>query len=177
MKSNLKKKGPVRRGLRTEKVVVGFDAERLRAPFLLRCGAFLIDYILLISIPVIGLLVARYSGDDGAKLLNSEINSTGWLIAMLLGLTNFVIFPMFSGQTLGKMLTGLKVVNMAGEFPSFGKLLFRHSIGYVLTILTGGLGFLFSVFNQKGRALHDLLAGTIVIYGQRKETTEILKQL
>jgi uncharacterized RDD family membrane protein YckC len=175
MESNLEKKSPAKRALRTERVIVDFDAERLKAPFLLRCGAFLIDYILLICIPVIGLLIARYSGDDGAKLLNSEINSTGWLIALLVGLTNFVLFPMFSGQTLGKFLTGLRVVNMQGDFPSFGKLLLRHSIGYLLTLLTGGLGFLFSVFNLKGRALHDLLAGTIVIYGQRKETTEIVK--
>ncbi|CAN5709731.1 hypothetical protein BH20ACI4_BH20ACI4_19980 [soil metagenome] len=175
MESNLENNSPVRRALRTERVVVDFDAERLKAPFLLRCGAFLIDYILLIFIPVIGLLIARYSGDDGAKLLNSEINSTGWLIALLIGLTNFVIFPMFSGQSLGKLLTGLRVVNMQGDFPSFGKLLLRHSIGYFLTLLSGGLGFLFSVFNLKGRALHDLLAGTIVIYGQRKETTEIIK--
>lgn len=174
MKSEIKKI-PVKRALRTEKVIVDFDAERLKAPFLLRCGAFLIDYILLVSIPVIGLLIARYSGDDGAKLLNSEINSTGWLIALLLGLTNFVIFPMFSGQTLGKLLTGLKVVDMEGDFPSFWKLLLRHSVGYFLTLLTGGLGFLLSVFNLKGRALHDFLAGTIVIYGQRKETTEIIK--
>ena len=175
MESNLEKKSPVKRALRTERVVVDFNAERLKAPFLLRCGAFLIDYILLICIPVIGLLIARYTGDDGAKLLNSENNSTGWLIALLIGLTNFVIFPMFSGQTLGKLLTGLRVVNMEGDFPSFGKLLLRHSVGYFLTLLTGGLGFLFSVFNLKGRTLHDLLAGTIVIYGQRKETTEIIK--
>ncbi|MEO6588379.1 MAG: RDD family protein [Pyrinomonadaceae bacterium] len=175
MNSNSEKNVPAKRALRTETVIVDFDAQRLKAPFLLRCGAFLIDYILLVSVPVIGLLIARYSGEDGAKLLNSEINSTGWLIALLLGLTNLVIFPMFSGQSLGKMLTGLRVVNMQGDFPSFGKLLLRNSIGYLLTMLTGGLGFLFSVFNNKGRALHDLLAGTIVIYGQRKETTEIIK--
>ncbi len=175
MKSNTETNVPAKRALRTERVIVDFDAERLKAPFLLRCGAFLIDYILLVSVPVIGLLIARYSGEDGAKLLNSEINSTGWLIALLLGLTNLVIFPMFSGQSLGKMLTGLRVVNMEGDFPSFGKLLLRHSVGYLLTLLTVGLGFLFSVFNLKGRALHDLLSGTIVIYGQRKETTEIVK--
>ena len=175
MKTNSETKIPAKRALRTETVIVNFDAEKLKAPFLLRCGAFLIDYILLVSIPVIGLLVARFSGDDGAKLLNSEINSTGWLIAVLLGLTNFVIFPMFSGQSLGKMLTGLRIVKMNGEFPSFSKLLLRHSIGYLLTIFSGGLGFLLSVFNTKGRSLHDFLAGTIVIYGQKNETTEIIR--
>lgn len=175
MTSKTETKAPVKRVLRTETIIKDFDAERLKAPFLLRCGAFLIDYILLICVPVAGLLIARSSGEDGAKLLNSEINSTGWLIALLLGLTNFVIFPMFSGQSLGKMLTGLRVVRTDGEYPTFLNLLVRHTIGYLLTILTGGLGFLLSVFNIKGRALHDFIAGTIVIYGQRKETTEIIK--
>jgi uncharacterized RDD family membrane protein YckC len=37
-----------------------------------------------------------------------------------------------------------------------------------LTLLTLGLGFIFSAFNRKGRALHDYLAGTVVIFGRRR---------
>jgi uncharacterized RDD family membrane protein YckC len=86
----------------------------------------------------------------------------------LLGLTNFIIFPMFAGQSIGKMLTGLRVVKSDGGIPSFKHLLLRHLVGYPVTIITGGLGFLFSVLNSKGRALHDYIAGTEVIYGQRR---------
>jgi uncharacterized RDD family membrane protein YckC len=154
---------------RTEEIIVDFEAEKLKAPFLLRCGALLIDYIFLISIPVIGIILGRVHGYDGAKLLNSEFNNVGWLITILLGLTNFVIFPIFAGQSLGKMLTGLRVVKTDGKMPSFTSLIIRHLVGYPLTALTGGLGFLFSVFNEKGRALHDFLAGTVVIYGQRRK--------
>ncbi len=50
-----------------QEVVVDFDAERLKAPFLLRCGAILIDYILLVSIPVVSLLLGRFFEYDGAK--------------------------------------------------------------------------------------------------------------
>ena len=55
----------------------------------------MIDYILLVCIPVLALLLGRFYGVDGVKLLNSELSNTGWLIMLLLGLTNFVIFPMF----------------------------------------------------------------------------------
>jgi uncharacterized RDD family membrane protein YckC len=153
---------------RTEEIVVDFDAEKLKAPFLLRCGALLIDYIFLVSIPVISIFIARLMGNDGAKLLNSEIPNAGWLITVLLGLTNFIIFPTFTGQSIGKMLTGLSVVKANGGIPSFKNLILRYLVGYPLTILTGGLGFLLSVFNAKGRALHDYVAGTEVIYGQRR---------
>jgi uncharacterized RDD family membrane protein YckC len=85
-----------------------------------------------------------------------------------LGLTNFIIFPMFAGQSVGKMLTGLRVVKSDGGIPSFKNLLLRHFIGYPLTICSGGLGFIVSALNSKGRALHDFIAGTEVIYGQRR---------
>ena len=156
------------RSLRAEKIIVNFDAERLKAPFLLRCGAVLIDYILLICMPVISLLLGRSFSYDGAKLLNSEVSNAGWLIMILLAVTNFVIFPLFTGKSLGKMLTGLRIVKVDGNQPSLISLLIRHLVGYPLTLLTLGLGFLLSVFNQKGRALHDLLAGTVVVYGRRK---------
>ena len=172
MSANAEKTIAVNRN-KPEKVVVNFDAERLKAPFLLRCGAFLIDYILLVCIPVLALILGRFYGVDGAKLLNSELSSTGWVIMLLLALTNFVIFPMFSGQSIGKMLTGIRIVQKDGSPPTFLQLLLRHTIGYFLTALTGGLGFLFSALNEKGRALQDLIGGTVVIYGKQRIAKEI----
>ena len=153
---------------KAEQIIVDFDTERLHAPFLLRCGAILIDYILLVSIPVVSLLLGRSFEYDGAKLLNSEVSNAGWLIMILLGLTNFIIFPMFSGQSIGKMLTGLRVVKTDGSPASFSRLLVRHLIGYPLTILTAGLGLFIAVLNQNGRALHDYLSGNIVVYGRKR---------
>lgn len=158
---------PVRRAANSEKIM-DFSPEQLAAPFLLRCGALMIDYIVIISIPVICMLISRYVGNDGAKLLNSELNNTGWLIAILLGLTNLIILPLFSGQSLGKMLTGLRIVAIDGRSVSFGTILVRHTFGYLFTVLTAGLGFLLAVVNKKGRALHDYIAGTVVIYGNKR---------
>ena len=149
-------------------VVVKFVPEQLKAPFLLRCGALIIDYIVLVSIPVLGVLISRYTGNDGAKLLSSESYHISLLIGVLLALTDFVIFPMFSGQSIGKMLTGIRIVKSDGNAASFSRILVRHLIGYPLTILTLGLGFIFSAFNRKGRALHDYLSGTTVIFGRRR---------
>lgn len=153
---------------RVIETVKEFDAERLKAPFLLRCGALLIDYVLFIAAPVAALLAGRSLGYDGTKLLNSELSNASWLIAVLIALTNFIIFPLFGGQTLGKFLTGLRIVKKDGTSPAISNLLLRHLAGYPLTLLTGGLGFLFSVFNNKGRALHDFLGGTILVYGKRR---------
>lgn len=162
------------RTFKTEKVVVRFVPETLKAPILLRCGAILIDYILLISIPIIGLLIARYSGEDGTKLFNNYITNSSLLLMILLAVTNFIILPLFNGQSVGKMLTGLRVVQMNGQHPSIGKLFMRHFLGYLITFLTAGLGFLPVIFNKTGRALHDYLTGTMVIYGSKKVSEEII---
>lgn len=167
MSARVEKAVPAKK-VRTKQVVVGFDAEKLRAPFLLRCGALLIDYILLVSVPAVSILLGRFMGYDGSKLLNSEISNSGWLITVLLGITNFIIFPLFSGQSLGKMMTGLRITNMDGTMPGFATLLLRHIVGYPVTLLTGMLGFLLAAVTGKGRALHDYLSGTTVVYGQKK---------
>jgi len=155
-----------------KRVVVGFDAARLKAPFALRCGAILIDYIILIVFPVAALVTGRFFEYDGAKLLNSELSNVAWLITVLLALTNFVLLPLFSGQSIGKFLTGLRVVKKDGSEPELKNLLVRHLLGYPLMFITLGIGFLISLFNEKGRALHDFLAGTIVVYGQKRTRNE-----
>lgn len=168
MSARVEKTAAVRK-TKPEEIVVDFQAERLKAPFLLRCGALLIDYVLFISVPVIALVIGRYMGNDGVKLLDGELSNAGWLIAVLIGVTNFILLPMLTGQSIGKMLTGLSVVRTDGKVPTFVNLLLRHFIGYPITLATGGLGFLVSVINAKGRALHDFIAGTVVIYGQKRK--------
>ncbi|MEP7148536.1 MAG: RDD family protein [Acidobacteriota bacterium] len=149
-------------------VIVGFSPEAVKAPFLLRCGALIVDYIIMIAIPVIGLLLGRFSGNDGAKLLNEGVSSAAWLVAVLVAFTNLIFLPMFSGQTLGKIVTGLRIVNTDGTAPTIGAMAFRQTAGYLLTLATGGIGFFISVFSSKGRALHDYVSGTVVIYADRR---------
>ena len=148
--------------------IVGFDAERFRAPFVLRCGALLIDYLLLIAAPAISFLIAASNGQSGLKLLRDQTLTAGWLIAMLIGLTNLVILPVILGRTVGKFLTGLRVVQRDGSAMTFLSAVLRHIVGYPLTLMTGGLGFVLAAFNNKGRALHDLLAGTVVVRANRR---------
>ncbi|HVF29756.1 MAG TPA: RDD family protein [Pyrinomonadaceae bacterium] len=149
-------------------VVIGFSAAAVRAPFLLRCGALIIDYIIVVAIPVIALLLSRFAGNDGTKLLNEGLSTVGWLIGILLGITNMVFLPMFTGQTFGKIVTGLRIVRIDGTTPAIGAVAFRQTVGYFLTLASFGIGFFVSVFGSKGRALHDYLSGTVVIRADRR---------
>lgn len=151
--------------------VIQFSPEAVKAPFSLRCGAVLIDYIIIFAAPVIFLLIARSMGEDGANLLNGEINNVGWLAAILLAVCNLIILPVISGRSFGKMITGLTIVGTDGRPASFRSLIFRQTLGYLILFGSGGLGFLLSVFSTKGRALHDYIFGTVVIFADKSKLT------
>src|SRR6185295_12783283 len=87
--------------------------ERLRAPFPLRCGALLIDYIALVSIVVFGTLLSRMFGGGGRSAGNSA-ETAAILIAIVIALLNLVVLPAFTGLTLGKWATGLRIERVDG---------------------------------------------------------------
>ncbi|HWS55855.1 MAG TPA: RDD family protein [Pyrinomonadaceae bacterium] len=139
--------------------------ERLRAPFSLRCGALLVDYIILIGIVAFVTLLARAFDDDprgGGLLL-----TVGYAAALAVGFLNLVVVAGLSGRTLGKWVAGLRIERRDGVPLSFGRALLRHLVGYPLTLATLGVGFLLAAFSAEGRALHDFLAGTVVVRSRK----------
>jgi uncharacterized RDD family membrane protein YckC len=154
----------------TAGVAVQTYLERYRAPFSLRCGAFLIDYIILIGIVAFSTLLARVMG-GGTRMSGDATETGGLLIALGVAILNFVLLTAWRGRTLGKWATGLRIVRRDGQPVSVGRSLLRHLVGYPLSMLTLGLGFLIAAFNSNGRALHDVIAGTVVIRDTRSRTT------
>lgn len=146
--------------------VVDFTPENLRAPFVLRVAALAIDYILVVAIPVIWLILSRMLSELGTT---SFLGLTPWLIALVLFVSNSLILPVLRGRTLGKFLVGLTIVSMDGTRPTALAIVRRNILGYLLTILTFGIGFLIAAVNSSGRALHDMVGGTVVIQGRRAE--------
>lgn len=133
-----------------------------RAPFSLRCGALLIDYTLAVAISAFATLVARTLG--GSVSLTGETTLTiGYLASLAVLGFNFLVLPVFMGATVGKWATGLRIVRRGGEPLGFGHATLRHTIGYLVSLLTLGIGFLLAIFDAEGRALHDRIAGTVVV--------------
>ncbi|MDM7921156.1 MAG: RDD family protein [Pyrinomonadaceae bacterium] len=156
-----------RKRLVNKETIVGFSADTLRAPFSLRLASASIDYLIVIVFPVGFLLLARIFGSDGSALINSELNNIGWLLGILIAACNLIALPAISGRTLGKFLTGLSVVDSSGAVPKIKAMLLRQTLGYFIVLATGGLSFLLAAFSSRGRALHDLISGTVVIHGEK----------
>lgn len=146
--------------------IVNFEAERLRAPFALRCASLAIDYLIFIAVPVLWLLI---SGPIIGSSSTASVAPIAWIIGFLLTTVNLILFPMWRGQSLGKLLTGLTIVGLDGSSVSPVTLLKRNLIGYFVTLLTIGIGFFVAALNRRGRSLHDLIGGTMVIRGRKKQ--------
>ena len=134
----------------------------LHVPFPLRCGAFLIDYIVLISLVVLGTLFARMLG-GGARAAGNSAETAAIALAVVVALLNFGLLPGLTGLTLGKWATGLRIQRVGAGNPGIGRALLRHFVGYPLSLLTLGIGFLLAAVTVHGRGLHDMIAGTVVV--------------
>ena len=136
--------------------------KRLRAPFPLRCGAILIDYIVLVALLVMSTLIARMLG-GGARAAGSSAETAGILITVALAVLNLGLLPGLFGVTLGKWATGLRIEKNDGGDLGIGRAFLRHFVGYPLSFALLGLGFLLAAVSVHGRGLHDMIAGTIVV--------------
>lgn len=98
----------------------------------------------------------------------------GWLtagsaaVAALLPWTYFTVGWWLSGQTLGNRLFGIAVHDRDGHGPSFVQSAIRAAVGLLLAPLWL-IGLLGVLWDERRRAWHDRLFGTVVRYaGDRK---------
>ena len=106
-------------------------------------------------------------------ILRKYVFSLEQLYALLAGvLVPFVLYEtIFSSgarNTLGKKLVGIRVADQHTGEPLGVLRAFIRSVGYVLS---GGLlmcGFLLAFIDDRHRALHDYLAGSVVVQARPK---------
>ena len=144
----------------------GPTGQRVRyAGFWLRVWAFIIDGIL-ISIAT-GILSSILGLDSGSLLggLDEGQSAFGSGDAFSLVATWLYSALMESSATqatLGKMALSLKVTDVDGERITFGRATGRHFGKYVSAIILF-FGFFMAGWTAKKQALHDMMAGTLVV--------------
>ena len=77
-----------------------------------------------------------------------------------------------AGKTIGKALLGLRVVTRDGEILSSFRSALR-AVSLPLSYLLFGFGFLGIILGRERRALHDVIAGSAVIYDWGPRTAEL----
>jgi uncharacterized RDD family membrane protein YckC len=149
------------------------DAPGAAASFGQRLGAHLIDQMVILLVawfvgrPFGAVLggVFSASGAAGAAELMSVVGALLWAAVASFVLEVFCVGS-YMQATPGKRALQLKVTNLRGRPLGYG-----HAFGrYVMKGVSGSLfcvGFLIQPFTSRKQALHDLLAGTLVVRADR----------
>ena len=120
----------------------------------------LVDLIVLILCTGVFIICADFFSGilvlDGVSLLNFS----------LLFLLNFFLYSLFflsaSNQTIGMMITDLRVVGVGRNRPTVRQLLGRCCM-YLISLFCLGIGLLLSLFDRDNKCLHDRTSGTRVV--------------
>jgi len=105
------------------------------------------------------------SGNPHA-LDNQPHTSFRWelIFEMSVLIVTVVFWDKWGGTTPGKRMVGIKIVDAKTFEDITNKQAITRSLGYIISLIPFGLGFLMVAFRKDKRALHDLLANTAVIY-------------
>jgi uncharacterized RDD family membrane protein YckC len=136
----------------------------LYAGFWRRVAAVLLDGL------IIGAVTAPFtfgmsSGNRYSATYSSVSTVVWWLYSALMESSA-------KQATLGKMALGIRVTDLDGNRIGFGKATGRH-FAKILSALILGIGFLMAAFTEKKQALHDILAGTLVVLGPASQTSGV----
>jgi len=151
------------------------------AGFWMRLLAFAVDTFVVGVVVVVMMLVSSLVLGHGALEAFdyffqqiSTLLAASFVFALLL-LTYLTIFTIYGGQTVGKMLLGLRVVSLDGHSVKTAGAL-RRALGMLLAGLPGLAGFLWTAFDLERRGWHDYIGGTLVVQVHPKEMKAALSQ-
>jgi uncharacterized RDD family membrane protein YckC len=88
----------------------------------------------------------------------------GWLVFVILEWLYYAGMESSARQaTLGKSVMSLRVTNYEGQRISFGQATGRYFSKLVNRLIPFAIGYIMAGFTAKKQALHDLIAGTLVL--------------
>jgi uncharacterized RDD family membrane protein YckC len=142
------------------------------AGFWRRCGAILVDTVLLgigggLAGALTGGCMGIVMGAQGADTdtIGTAARTVGFVLGGILNWIYFTVLESSSKQaTFGKRALGIVVTDLQGRRIGFGTANKRYW-GKLVSFITVGFGYIMAAFTDRKQALHDLMAGTLVVKG------------
>jgi uncharacterized RDD family membrane protein YckC len=128
-----------------------------------RFGAYMIDAILLYLVNLALEQVAREQVRNAFTMAEvDQIILTYLIIRLIFYLSYQFVSNYFGGQTIGKMIFGIRVVRTNGEKLRLVDAAMR-AFGYFISGLFLGLGFVWAFVDERKQGWHDKIAKTLVV--------------
>jgi uncharacterized RDD family membrane protein YckC len=144
-----------------ENAIEFYSTPILYAGFWMRFWAYLLDLIIIGSLNRILIKPIFHALD----IPTFEFNMFSFISvsSAILFYVYFVLMTKLVGQTLGKMVFGIKVIDLQNGKLSWSTVLFREWIGRFISS-TIMIGYVMVAFLPKKQGLHDVFADTSVIH-------------
>lgn len=145
------------------------------AHFFTRLVSYIIDVIIIWSIsqiviyPILGML------DIKDLHFWLPIFSVDNIASGLLYFLYFVLLTYFFRQTLGKMITGISVIDTEGENLSFSQVIYRELVGRFINNTLLYIPYLMIIFTENRIGLHDFFADTYVVKNNYQDYKNMVK--
>jgi uncharacterized RDD family membrane protein YckC len=111
--------------------------------------------------------------DPGAQAAFAGAMMSTWAIYFVGAWLYFALMESSKNQaTLGKMALGLRVTELDGRRISFGRATGRY-FAKILSTMTLMIGYIMAAFTSKKQALHDFVAGTMVLSKQSTVSAQV----
>ena len=118
--------------------------------------------VLSIAFVVLSMLFGSASAEGGQ--VGASLSGLAALVFFILSVAYFIILEGYLGQTLGKMLLGIKVVKEdTGEVPGLGAATIRTFMRIIDGLFFYLVAFIAVLASQKNQRLGDMLAHTLVV--------------
>jgi uncharacterized RDD family membrane protein YckC len=134
------------------------------AGFWMRFWAYLLDLVVVGS--MVRLMIKPLFRLLDIPLAGSNMFAPVSIASAVIFYLYFVLMTKYFNQTLGKMVFGLKVVDLKSGQLTWGTILFREWIGRFISA-TVIVGYIIVAFLPKKQGLHDLFTDTTVIHVER----------
>lgn len=134
------------------------------AGFWMRFWAYITDVVIVFSIN--GIILSPLLLFNKGEPMTISFWTVNGILASILFYVYFVLMTRFLGQTLGKIIFGLKVIRTDHEPLKWSDLLFREVIGRFIhkVFFFCSLLYLVVAFHPKKQGIHDLFGNTNVIH-------------
>ncbi len=128
-----------------------------------RVLATIVDGILLVIVFIILAMLFGQTSTSGASA-NASIGTLPTLLLTVLSFAYYIVMEGYMGQTVGKMVVGIKVVREgSSEAPGLGKAAIRTVLRIVDGFFGYLVGFITVLVSGKNQRLGDMAAGTLVV--------------
>jgi uncharacterized RDD family membrane protein YckC len=142
-----------------------------------RLLAVIVDTVLIIlpSFPALYLIGYFDSSDNSGDWVRTAVEEASLIVGFFLLFCAIHAYPLHkTGQTWGKRVLGIRIVDLAGRKPELWRLLVLR---YLPTDALGSIPFVgwpitlidaLMIFRKDRRCMHDIIAGTRVVIVERE---------